>query len=196
MGLQRQAYPPPPAFYKLYKGAQEGGEGEGRAPPAPPAPLEGEYHIFGEIHETRDGIPDIPVQRLFKEEGQIDFKKELLKMNQEVLFAFLELISNLIERPTAYARQLEAIGVLLRNMHQLLNKLRPHQALATMEYLLKTELEEMRQLLGDVREQVDSANRMLHSAGDSLVAACGEEAYGLHDIPATQESMDTGDENS
>ena len=57
-----------------------------------------------------------------------DFKGELLRLNRELLFQYLELVDTLIERPSSYGREVEAISTVLRNMHFLLNHLRCHQA--------------------------------------------------------------------
>ena len=48
-------------------------------------------------------------------------------MNREVLFGFVELLAVLTERPSAAARQLESLGIALRNQIHLCNLLRPHQ---------------------------------------------------------------------
>ena len=62
-----------------------------------------------------------------------DFREELRRCNREILYGFIELLGALTERPSAYARQLEAVGIALRNQLHLCNLLRPHQACATPE---------------------------------------------------------------
>ena len=57
-----------------------------------------------------------------------DFKEEIKRCNREVLFGFIELLGALTDRPSSYARQLEAVGIALRNQLHLCNLLRPHQA--------------------------------------------------------------------
>lgn len=56
-----------------------------------------------------------------------DFKAALLQLNRELLFQYLELVDALIDRPSSYAREVEAISTIIRNMHFLLNHLRSHQ---------------------------------------------------------------------
>ena len=56
-----------------------------------------------------------------------DFRTELCSLNKELLFCFLDLMNTLVERPSAYARSVENVGVVARNMHYLLNALRGHQ---------------------------------------------------------------------
>lgn len=68
------------------------------------------------------------------QQSRTDFKTELLKLNKEVLFTFLELLNTLVESPgltpasrTQYDTQMMGLGLLMWNMHHLLNLLRPHQ---------------------------------------------------------------------
>lgn len=57
----------------------------------------------------------------------IDFKKELRSLNGELQLHILELADILIERPSQYARRVEEISTVFKNLHHLLNSLRPHQ---------------------------------------------------------------------
>lgn len=55
------------------------------------------------------------------------FKEELKALNRELLFQYIDLVDVLIKQPSSYARGVEAISTILRNMHFLLNTLRCHQ---------------------------------------------------------------------
>lgn len=57
----------------------------------------------------------------------LDFKKELKSLNRELQLHILELADILVERPSQYARKVEDISLIFKNMHHLLNSLRPHQ---------------------------------------------------------------------
>lgn len=57
-----------------------------------------------------------------------DFKKELRSLNRELQLHILELADVLVERPSQYARRVEDISLIFKNLHHLLNSLRPHQA--------------------------------------------------------------------
>jgi len=59
-----------------------------------------------------------------------DFKGELTRLNRELLFVFLDLLDCLVQRPSAYARAAENVGVVARNMSYLLNALRSEQVLS------------------------------------------------------------------
>jgi hypothetical protein len=63
-----------------------------------------------------------PSQTLFP-----DSKAELLKLNQALLVLFLELLSVLVEQPSAYAETLTRVIGALQNMQHLINLRRPEQ---------------------------------------------------------------------
>lgn len=48
-------------------------------------------------------------------------------LNRELQLHILELADVLIERPSQYARRVEDISLIFKNLHHLLNSLRPHQ---------------------------------------------------------------------
>ena len=56
-----------------------------------------------------------------------DFREQLRLLNKELLFNFLRLLDYLVDQPSQYARQVEQIGQILRNMRHLLNLLRVQQ---------------------------------------------------------------------
>lgn len=56
-----------------------------------------------------------------------DYKKELRSLNRELQLHILELADILVERPSQYARRVEEISLIFKNLHHLLNSLRPHQ---------------------------------------------------------------------
>ncbi|BDA46552.1 probable mediator of RNA polymerase II transcription subunit 7 at N-terminal half [Coccomyxa sp. Obi] len=78
--------------------------------------------------QSEDGIPPLSVRQLFKVDphGRLDFKAELRRLNRELLFTFLDLLDCLVQRPSAYARAVENVGLIARNMSYLLNALRMH----------------------------------------------------------------------
>ena len=59
-----------------------------------------------------------------------DYRSELHRLHTEALKTYTELVETVINNPERYARLTERIGVLIRNMLQLVNLLRPHQVQA------------------------------------------------------------------
>ena len=119
----QQLFPPPPPYFALV--AED---------TAPPPVLTGEYQVFGELHTTEDGLPPLHVRQLYdsQPDGGVDYRGQLLALHRELTANFLELLSVLVDRPSGYARQVENVGLVLRNMAYLANQLRPHQAGATL----------------------------------------------------------------
>ncbi|KAG2569505.1 hypothetical protein PVAP13_7NG424300 [Panicum virgatum] len=113
--------PPPPPFYRLYKDYDQ----DPSSTPEPPAPLL-------ESHNVR---------HLYPNEPNIDFKKELRTLNRELQLHILELADILVERPSQYARRVEDISLIFRNLHHLLNSLRPHQARATLIHMSESQIQ-------------------------------------------------------
>nr|XP_027088112.1 mediator of RNA polymerase II transcription subunit 7b-like isoform X2 [Coffea arabica] len=119
-------YPPPPPFYRLYKKYSE----DSKSAPEPPPPIEGNYQLFGATYTTDDVLPSLEeqgVRQLYPKGPNVDFKKELRALNRELQLHILELADILIERPSQYARRVEDISLIFKNLHHLLNSLRPHQ---------------------------------------------------------------------
>ena len=57
-------------------------------------------------------------------------------MNKELLFSFQELLSVLIDQPSSSPKHIADIGALLRQMHHLLNMLRPHQVRVASSWII------------------------------------------------------------
>lgn len=164
---QRQAFPPPPSFYRLYRVDVSA---ERPLPPKPPAPLQGEFTQFGEIHTTETGIPPLRVRQLYETrgDGTVDFQGQLSALLRELRVAFLELLTVLIDAPSTYARQVESVGLILRNMQYLLNLLRPVQARAALESALRQRIQRQKQGLRALRSQMAGVDGALEEAAREL----------------------------
>jgi mediator of RNA polymerase II transcription subunit 7 len=158
-GLQ-QLYPPPPPYFRL---AEQGLL-------SPPPLIEGEYPQFGELYTTEDGLPALQVRRVYKinDDGSINIKKQLLALHRELTVSFLELLEVLVDRPSGYARQVENVGLVLRNMIFLANQLRPAQARATVLQSLKATLEAKRQAIENLQMAKQGADDAVNKAIERL----------------------------
>uniref|UniRef100_U5GBU4 Mediator of RNA polymerase II transcription subunit 7 n=1 Tax=Populus trichocarpa TaxID=3694 RepID=U5GBU4_POPTR len=81
-----------------------------KSAPKPPPPFEGTYVCYGG-----------------------NYTKELRSFNRELQLHILDLA----ERPSQYARKVEDISLIFKNLHHFLNSLRPHQARATLIHILE-----------------------------------------------------------
>ncbi|CAL5228168.1 g11249 [Coccomyxa viridis] len=186
----QQAFPPPPPYYQDFAAFADASQDSSL--PEPPPPIKGEYQLFGELHTTEDGIPPLTVRPLFSVDapGSVDFRTELRKLNKELLFCFLDLINTLVERPSAYARSVENVGLVARNMHYLLNALRGHQARATLEETLRQEISDGKQAVEDLRSAAQRAQQLLErSEAVAQHAGISDKAEGQPELQTAADDM-------
>lgn len=69
-------------------------------------------------------------------------------MNEELLFSFQELLTVLIDQPSSWSNHVADISALLRQMHHLLNMLRPHQVSIAVAQLASDITHALTQLMG------------------------------------------------
>ncbi|PON82418.1 Mediator complex, subunit Med [Trema orientale] len=153
-------YPPPPPYYRLYKDYLQ----DPKSAPAPPPPIEGTYVCFGGTYTTDDVLPSLEEQglrQLYPKGPNIDFKKELRSLNRELQLQILELADVLVERPSQYARRVEDISLIFKNLHHLLNSIRPHQARATLIHILELQILHRKQAVEDIKRRREEAQRLL-----------------------------------
>ncbi|CAH9125421.1 unnamed protein product [Cuscuta epithymum] len=165
--MSTATYPPPPPFYKLYKGYLK----DSKSAPEPPPPIEGTYVLYGCNYTTEDVLPSLEdqgVRQLYPKGPNIDFKKELRSLNRELQLHILELADILVERPSQYARRVEEISLIFKNLHHLLNSLRPHQARATIIHILERQIQQRKQAVEDIKRRREEAQRLLKEAVGTL----------------------------
>lgn len=165
--MSTATYPPPPPFYKLYKDYLN----DPRSAPEPPPPIEGTYILYGCNYTTDDVLPSLEdqgVHQLYPKGPNIDFKKELRSLNRELQLHILELADILVDRPSQYARRVEEISLIFKNLHHLLNSLRPHQARATLIHILERQIERRKQAIEDIKGRREEAQKHLKEAMEIL----------------------------
>ncbi|XP_077218546.1 mediator of RNA polymerase II transcription subunit 7a-like [Tasmannia lanceolata] len=163
------AYPPPPPYYRLYKDYLQ----NPNSAPQPPPPIQGSYTLYGANYTTDDILPSLEdqgVRQLYPKGPNVDFKKELRSLNKELQLHILELADVLVERPSQYARRVEDISLIFRNLHHLLNSLRPHQARATLIHILGLQIQRRKQAVEDIKRRREEARKLLK---ESLAALDG-----------------------
>ncbi|THU70893.1 hypothetical protein C4D60_Mb08t29790 [Musa balbisiana] len=172
------SYPPPPPYYRLYKDYLEDPE----SAPEPPPPVQGTYPLFGATYTTDVVLPtleDQGVRQLYPKGPSIgityasslflvDFKRELTSLNRELQLHILELADVLVERPSQYARRVEDISLIFKNLHHLLNSLRPHQARATLIHILERQIQQRKQAIEDIKRRREEAQRLLKESLQNL----------------------------
>ncbi|KAI3677018.1 hypothetical protein L1987_86636 [Smallanthus sonchifolius] len=165
--MATSTYPPPPPYYRLYKDYEQ----DPSSAPEPPPPIQGTYLLYGSSYTTDDVLPSLEdqgVRQLYPKDPNLDFKKELRSLNRELQLHILELADVLIERPSQYARRVEDISLIFKNLHHLLNSLRPHQARATLIHILELQIQRRKQAVEDIKRRREEAQRLLKEALGTL----------------------------
>jgi len=147
-------------------------------PPLPPRPelakkwcAEDFYPLFGTPFEVPEGRPDafaVPslenqgVQQLVPEPGALlgpkELRRELHKMNREIVFQYMDLVGTLTESPGLYARKLEEVRTALMNMQYLLNTLRPAQSRAALLLAMDEQIGEQSKTILYVKDKIALAD--------------------------------------
>ncbi|KAI3956154.1 hypothetical protein MKW92_021563 [Papaver armeniacum] len=108
------------------------------------------------LYGTDDVLPSLEdqgVHHLYPKGLNVDFKKELRSLNRELQLHILELVDVLVERPSQYARRVEDISLIFKNMHYLLNSSHPHQARATLIHILELHIQRRREAVEDIKSK-------------------------------------------
>ncbi|CAH2066302.1 unnamed protein product [Thlaspi arvense] len=150
-------YPPLPPYYRLYKGYSE----NPNSAPEPPPPIEGTYVCFGGNYTVRFLLYIFPYHSLqfvifvtynvlpsLEEQGV----PQLYPKDSNVLH-ILELADVLVETPFQYAKRIGEISSIFKNLHHLLNSLRPHHARATLIHIMELQILQRKQAMEDIKSR-------------------------------------------
>jgi len=138
----QQLFPPPPRYYG------DACPSTGCVLEPPPLPQDS-YQVFGEMYSVETGMPLLQVSQEFKrnEDGSLDIKRELSQLFLRLEESIREVLHTLSTEPSEYARGVERLGVLFRNMQYLANLLRPVQARRTLEDVLTQRAEKLQSMI-------------------------------------------------
>ncbi|TXG58033.1 hypothetical protein EZV62_015862 [Acer yangbiense] len=191
-------YPPPPPYYRLYKDYIENPNSCPQPPPPiegtyvcfganyttddvlpsleeqgvrqlyPKGPNVGMFFSAFQVLEFTDVSAIDDFENLIEEENWQYFKKELRSLNSELQLHILELADVLVERPSQYARRVEDISLIFKNLHHLLNSLRPHQARATLIHILELQIQRRKQAVEDIKRRREEAQKLLKESLGTL----------------------------
>ncbi|OIW01253.1 hypothetical protein TanjilG_10414 [Lupinus angustifolius] len=124
-------------------------------------------------HDTDNVLPSLEeqgVRQLYPKGPNVDYKKELRSLVGELLLHLLELADILIQRPSQFARRVEEISTVYKNMHHLLNSLRPHQARATLIHIMELQIQRRKEAVEDIKRRRGESQKLLK---ESLAALDG-----------------------
>ncbi|KAI4717838.1 mediator of RNA polymerase II transcription subunit 7 [Aureobasidium sp. EXF-10727] len=141
-------------------------------PPEPPA--DGRYKSFGAQHDLAQpaqSLAQAGIQELYPADVvHLDPTPHLQTLTRAVLLNFLELVGTLSVNPTQGPEKVEHLQTLFYNLHDLINRYRPHQARESLIMTMEDQLDKIRaqiknvnsakdrmqQVLGDIRSQATS----------------------------------------
>ncbi|CAD0015210.1 unnamed protein product, partial [Aureobasidium pullulans] len=136
-------------------------------PPEPPA--DGRYKSFGAQHDESKNYA-----------AHLDPTPHLQTLTRAVLLNFLELVGTLSVNPTQGPEKVEHLQTLFYNLHDLINRYRPHQA---RESLIMTMEDQLDKIKAQVKSVNSAKDRMEQVLSDIRVQATSETA----NTPAKQE---------
>lgn len=156
------AWPAPPPFYR-------------EAPREPPAPVQGDFMMFGVQRSTEPPEPATLERQLYPLDCAAP-AEELRRLNRSLLRAFVQLLDTMLAKPAEAQLRVEDVQHLFLNFLHLLNSLRPQQAKVDLGQLLQQQIE---------------AKRRLISKLDAACSDCTQDA-----VLPTQEPMAVDDQGS
>ncbi|KAJ1968815.1 Mediator of RNA polymerase II transcription subunit 7 [Dimargaris xerosporica] len=158
-------FPPPPDFYRHFTEAnltrvEERGRDATLLPLTgelgylvPPAiPSESEFFMFGQrwpLDDTLPSLKDQKVEQLYPADG-FSRTNELRKLNNSLIFKYLDLINTLATTPSKFEKDVDSIRLLLVNMHHLINEFRPYQARDTLKLMLEDQIARRHQIASEI----------------------------------------------
>lgn len=154
--------PAPPAFYHLYT--------ESPTARAPPKPVTGLYHVFGQEYDTERplvrSLEDMGHKALVERGG--DTIAQLKSLNTSILFNFLQLLDILSECPEQSEQKLHDIDLLFANMHHLVNTYRPFEGLETIKQTMEQQLQRHEKLIHDIRHVMEKTHESLTDVATTI----------------------------
>ncbi|BBN70513.1 Mediator complex, subunit Med7 [Prunus dulcis] len=136
-------------------------------------PLRFKGHAFVMTDDILPSLEDQGVHQLYPKGPNIGMPPsvlELRSLNRELQLHILELADILVERPSQYARRVEDISLIFKNLHHLLNSLRPSSkiARATLIHILELQIQRHKQAVEDIKRRREEARRLLKESIGTL----------------------------
>lgn len=151
-------FPDPPSFYTLYGRGDGDGDGDARADgnqdggevPTPPDPVVGAYSSFGAQHHTapwHDPDHGYAATSGFEYpmcyDENVDAREEIAALVRGAGERFSRAIAHAVDAPSAVDDDIRDVHAILNNAHKLINeRIRPSQAMSTLEHALKVQTEQ------------------------------------------------------
>jgi mediator of RNA polymerase II transcription subunit 7 len=117
-------------------------------------------------------------------------RPQLLALARSLLTTFLALVGTLAVNPTLYEERVNDIQTIMFNLHDMVNRYRPHQARESLILVMEERVERIRGEIERVREGRDRVRELVAGLGDERERAEGIEEDRKGDDNAQVESDD------
>jgi mediator of RNA polymerase II transcription subunit 7 len=155
-------------------------------PPPPPPPSE-PFHVFGQSHLLNApphtlNDPDLAgkVEKLYPDVDAVRLnpKPYLLSLAKSQLTTFLALVGTLSQNAEKYEDLTKDLEIIAYNMHDLINRYRPHQARETLILMMEERVERVRAETRAIRQAKERVGKLVGAArqdGEQEMADAGTE---------------------
>ncbi|KAH9947835.1 MED7 protein-domain-containing protein [Amylocystis lapponica] len=163
---------------------------------------EGSYTVFGDtwfIKETIPSLEELGGHQLYPADPSIDRRPALLTITRSLLVTYSRLLSALLVPPPTpsaqfqpeWQRQVEWITVMAQNVMAAANDLRPVQARANLELMMRRQLELRREETQEIHAKCDGLEVKLAEMREAVAALKGEKSVDTAEGILTDDMMDT-----
>lgn len=143
-------------------------------PPAPPA--EDHYRTFGaaiNLHAPDASLGDANIEQLYPADpaATLHPQPHLIALSRSLLTTFLSLVGIMSQDPTGfYEERVQSLQTIMFNIHDLINRYRPHQARESLALMMEDRLVSMKdeiRRIEDAKAGVEQIMAGLVQAGES-----------------------------
>lgn len=133
-------------------------------PPQPPA--DGIYTSFGQqksLEPKTFTLTDHGVEQLYPDHPSVHKNPQphLIALARSMLTKYLHILGVLSNNPENYEQSTKELETIVYNMHDLINKYRPHQARETLILMMEERVEKLREEIGGIDEGAGRAKDLM-----------------------------------
>ncbi|EMC99619.1 hypothetical protein BAUCODRAFT_343204 [Baudoinia panamericana UAMH 10762] len=168
--------------------------------PPPPPPTTSDFLAFGlsrSLSAPSQTLAELNIESLLPPGAELNPGPHLISLARSHLATFLLLVGNLSQNPAeGWEATTKDLEVLVANMHEAINRYRPHQARETLIGMMEERVERMREEVERVREAKSKVRELLEVglSGPSDGGEGGEAMDVDTDAPGRSKTMDTQQE--
>lgn len=139
-------------------------------PPPQPSPSSTYRTFASHINPTAPeaSLADAGIEQLYTVTPSLleNPQPQMLALARSLLTTFLGLIGTLAANPTLYEESVNDIQTIMFNLHDLVNRYRPHQARESLVLVMEERVERIRAEIGKVREGREKVKELVDGLGN------------------------------